>query len=101
VRFGMGQHLRQRPPRAALFDRRSQYGADRHTEWCVERAMSRGMDAEAVDAIWIRLRSLAKNMTAANRTTVLPLAHRCLRAAYLKAHYPDASRAIVAAEGPD
>jgi hypothetical protein len=76
-------------------------GGDKHRGWIVERAMSRGMDAAAAEAFWSRLCRLAKNRAAASRTQLIPLAHKCLRAAYLKAHYPAHFRAILAAEGPE
>ena len=75
-------------------------GGDKHRGWIVERAMSRGMDAAAAEAFWSRLRKIAENRAAASRTQLIPLAHKCLRAAFLKAHYPAHFRAILAAEGP-
>jgi hypothetical protein len=70
--------------------------AEKYRAWIIGRAMQRGMDRGAAEAFLDRLRNLAKNRTAASRATVLPLAHRCLRAVYLKAHYPEHFRAIVA-----
>ena len=75
-------------------------GGDKHRGWIVERAMSRGMDAAAAEAFWSRLCKIAENRAAASRTQLIPLAHKCLRAAFLKAHYPAHFRAILAAEGP-
>ena len=70
---------------------------NQHKAWLLERGASFGMTAGRADTLMALLGGLAKRKALPNRATVFPLAHACLRAAYLKAHYPEAFWAIVAA----
>lgn len=70
---------------------------NQHKAWLLERGASCGMTAGRGDTLEALLRGEAKREALPNRATVFPLAHACLRAAYLKAHYPEAFRAIGAA----
>jgi hypothetical protein len=79
-----------------VWSRRSWDGtAEQHRAWFIETAVGRGMPIPDAEERWRSLGDDVKRMRL--KSDVFGQAHRCLKAAYLKAHYPEEFGAITAA----
>lgn len=69
--------------------------AEQHRAWFIETAVNRGMPIPDAEERWRSLGDDVKRMRL--KSGMFGQAHRCLKAAYLKAHYPEEFGAITAA----
>jgi Bacterial DNA polymerase III alpha subunit finger domain len=69
--------------------------ADQHRGWFVETAGRQGMAATEAEDRWQRLGNEVRRMR--SRSAMFEKAYRCLKAAYVKAHYPEEFGAMGAA----
>jgi hypothetical protein len=70
--------------------------ADRHRAWFVETAGLCGMAPSEAEERWQLLGTLVRRMR--SRSAMFEKSYRCLKAAYLKAHYPEEFGAMAAAQ---
>jgi hypothetical protein len=66
-----------------------------YRDWFIDTATSRGMPGIEATEQWTRLQESVRSMS--HKATILVKAHRYLRAAYLKAHFPEDFRALATA----
>ncbi len=69
--------------------------ADQHRTWFIETVGGRGMPPTDATDRWRHLRDEAQRTR--SRSAMFERAYRCLKAAYLKAHYPEEFAAVASA----
>jgi hypothetical protein len=70
--------------------------ADQHREWFVETARLSGMAPSEAEDRWQRLANEVRRIR--SRSAMFEKAYRSLRAAYVRAHYPEEFGAMAAAQ---